>query len=234
MVLLFDIDGTLCLAGNLGVHRRSFIEVLAETTGLPITLDDWQQLSDAGLTNGNTDLAIAREILRRHNLSDEQIDAQLDTIKALVIERFLELSENGDSVTMIDGALEGLEQVHAAGVKLALLTGNLEELAYIKMRHLGLEHFFIKGQGAFGSDAEDRNTFVAIASERLPEPDDHLAIVGDTPRDIAAARAGGIQVIAVATGAYGPEELRDADVVIESLRELPRALRELGWPLETA
>ncbi len=53
-------------------------------------------------------------------------------------------------------------------------------------------------------------------------------VVGDTPSDIACARAGGAHVVAVATGRFGPERLRAADVVLERLADLPLALERLG------
>jgi phosphoglycolate phosphatase-like HAD superfamily hydrolase len=45
-------------------------------------------------------------------------------------------------------------------------------------------------------------------------------IIGDTPRDIACARADGLRCIAVATGPYAAEELADADVVLASAHDL--------------
>jgi phosphoglycolate phosphatase-like HAD superfamily hydrolase len=53
-------------------------------------------------------------------------------------------------------------------------------------------------------------------------------VIGDTPRDIACARADGALVVAVATGPFGADQLSDADVVLEDLRELDAALDSLS------
>ena len=42
-------------------------------------------------------------------------------------------------------------------------------------------------------------------------------MIGDTPRDIACARADGVRCVAVTTGRYGPEELAGADEELEEL-----------------
>ena len=43
-------------------------------------------------------------------------------------------------------------------------------------------------------------------------------MIGDTPRDIACARADGVRVVAVATGPYSAEALADADAVVDGVR----------------
>ena len=65
-----------------------------------------------------------------------------------------------------------------------------------------------------------------IARQRAREGQDgewpraRTAVIGDTPRDIACARADGVRVAAIATGPYGVEELREADAVARDAGEL--------------
>jgi phosphoglycolate phosphatase len=109
--------------------------------------------------------------------------------------------------------------------RLALLTGNLEPIARLKIGRAGLGHFFEPGQGGFGSDHEDRTELPAIARRRAGHyPRAKTVVIGDTPRDIACARADGVRCIAVATGPFGPDELAKADVVLRSAHELLDAL----------
>jgi phosphoglycolate phosphatase-like HAD superfamily hydrolase len=97
-------------------------------------------------------------------------------------------------------------------VFLGLLTGNVALGAQLKLEAFGLWHYF--RCGAYGSDSGDRNTLVPVAQARacalsgrdfLPS---QILVIGDTPRDIACARAHGAQVMAVATGSYSVEELQ--------------------------
>ena len=105
---------------------------------------------------------------------------------------------------------------------MGLLTGNLEPLGYGKIARIGLGPAELPF-GAFGSDAADRNALPAIAAQRASAAlgrevtGADLVIIGDTPRDIACARAAGATAVAVATGRHGADELAEADVVLETL-----------------
>ncbi len=100
------------------------------------------------------------------------------------------------------------------GVFLALLTGNYVEGARIKLEHFDLWRYF--RSGAFGGDAPIRAGLVPVAMERArafgwragAEPD--VVVVGDTPHDVACAKANGVRAIGVATGPYTVEQLSEA------------------------
>jgi phosphoglycolate phosphatase-like HAD superfamily hydrolase len=111
---------------------------------------------------------------------------------------------------------------------MSLVTGNLEPIAHLKLKRAGIGHHFPSGQGGFGSDHEDRSELPAIARQRAGDhPREDTVVIGDTPRDIACARADGVKVIAIATGPYAPAELQDADVVITRADELHAAIASL-------
>ena len=119
------------------------------------------------------------------------------------------------------------------GVRLGLLTGNYEPIARLKLKRAGIGWAFPPGQGAFGSDAEDRTALPAIARRRAgtphaPHPRQATIVIGDTPRDIACARADGLRCVAVASGPFSSEALMDADTVARDAAELPGILRALG------
>src|SRR5439155_22127931 len=104
----------------------------------------------------------------------------------------------------------------------ALLTGNPPAVARARMERLGLARFFVPGQGAFGCEREDRVDLFALARHRAGEwPADRTVAVGDTPLNVSTAHAAGCLCVAVTTGSFGPDELGEADAVVEDLRFVP-------------
>ena len=102
--------------------------------------------------------------------------------------------------------------------------------ARIKLEHFGLWDRF--AWGAFGDDHAERDALaraaVADAPARgvpLADPS-HAVVVGDTPFDIACARAAGARVVAVATGGHSLDELRGLgpDVAVATLDDLDAVL----------
>jgi phosphoglycolate phosphatase-like HAD superfamily hydrolase len=119
------------------------------------------------------------------------------------------------------------------GVTLALLTGNFEPVARLKLRRAGIGRWFPAGQGAFGSDSEDRAALPPIARRRAgaigrPYARDQAIVIGDTPRDIACAHADGVRCVAVTSGPFDTTELSGADAVARDSVELRARLEELG------
>jgi phosphoglycolate phosphatase len=113
-----------------------------------------------------------------------------------------------------------------------LLTGNLAPVARLKLRMMSLVEFFDFESGAYGSDSPRRTDLPLIAAERAARrygrvfagPD--IVIVGDTPNDIACARAVGARAVAVATGPFSVDELRlhAPDAVLPDLTDTGAAL----------
>jgi phosphoglycolate phosphatase-like HAD superfamily hydrolase len=115
-------------------------------------------------------------------------------------------------------------------VTLSLVTGNYEPVARLKLARAGLGGSFAPGQGALGSDAEDRAALPHLARRRagaggVPHPREQTIVIGDTPRDIACAKADGLRCIAVASGPFAASELSGADHVVADAGELGEFLR---------
>jgi phosphoglycolate phosphatase-like HAD superfamily hydrolase len=109
------------------------------------------------------------------------------------------------------------------------VTGNYEPIGRLKLRLAGIGKWFASAPGAFGSDSEDRAALPAIARRRAGHtPRAETVVVGDTPRDIACARADGVRCVAVTSGQYGAAALSGADAVATDADELRRRLEELG------
>jgi phosphoglycolate phosphatase-like HAD superfamily hydrolase len=111
--------------------------------------------------------------------------------------------------------------------RLSLVTGNVEPIARLKLARAGLGEYFEVGQGGFGSDHHDRAELPAIARARAGDwPRERTVVIGDTPRDIACARADRVRVAAVATGPYAIEALADADAVVDDARAMLPVLED--------
>jgi phosphoglycolate phosphatase len=220
VLLLFDIDGTLLLRAA-DAHAAAIREALRTVHG--VTDPQRRGLEVAG----RTDADIARNLLVAAGIPATQIDERADDVRIVACEAYARLvpDDLGDHVA--PGMKELLERLsQREDTKLALVTGNFEPIARLKLRAGGIGRYFARGQGGFGSDHEDRAMLPQIARRRAAEGEDeewpraHTAVIGDTPRDIACARADGVRVAAIATGPYGPEELRQADAVARDAREL--------------
>ncbi|ABC80448.1 HAD family hydrolase [Anaeromyxobacter dehalogenans] len=217
-VILWDVDGTLISCGGAG--RRALERALAERCG---PLDG----ALAGLRlDGMTDRLIVREALSllAHPFSDDACDGVL----ARYLEHLaVEIRNPGYQVLPgVEAALRALR----GRVPQGLCTGNVAEGARVKLAQGGLDAYFDWGPGAicgFAADGEAREHVVAAAVRRASarlgrtlDPAEAL-VVGDTPRDVAAAHRVGCPVLAVATGRYSADELAasGADQVIASLED---------------
>ncbi len=229
-ILLFDIDGTLVHAGGAG--RRSIERALAEHVG---ELDG--ALSGLRL-DGMTDRLLVREALAAAGrpFDDALCDRVLETYVG-----FLRDEIRTPAFRVLPGVPELLEGLRRRRVAMGLCTGNVADGARIKLSRGGLEAFFEWGPEAicgFAADGEARERIVEAALRRASarlgrtvSPGEAL-VIGDTPRDVAAARAAGVPVLAVATGRYGVEELAacGADRVVPSLEGPAVAALLAGWP----
>jgi len=183
---------------------------------------------------GRTDGEIARLILLRAGVSAERIDDRADQVRRVCCDEYARRCPVDLTATVLPDVRETLEWARAReGAISALLTGNYEPVARLKLARAGLGACFARGQGAFGSDSEDRAMLPEIARRRAgarghPYPRERTVVIGDTPRDIACARADGVQVVAVATGPFSTDELAGADAVVPGAGELPVALAALG------
>jgi phosphoglycolate phosphatase len=221
LLVLFDIDGTL-LRGATKAHAVALHRALTEVHGIR---DPERVKYEAA---GRTDGEIARTILLGHGVSAQRIDDRADDVREATCRIHAELLVEDLSHTVLPGVVDLLAQLDGSDeASLALVTGNFEPVARRKLRQARLGRYFPAGQGAFGSDAEDRAALPAIARRRAHHhPRERTVIVGDTPRDIACARADGIDCVAVATGPVPADELSRADAVVADARGVGEVLQQ--------
>lgn len=221
MLLLFDIDGTL-LVGATAAHREALARAVREVHGASV--------SDGFVaTAGRTDPAICRSILTLAGVDAKAIDDGAQAVAEAAVAAYAELCPPDLAAHVAPRAPETLEDLAADGHVLSLVTGNLEPIARLKLERAGLGHHFVRGQGGFGSDHEDRAALPAVARARAgtpgrPHPRAETIVIGDTPLDVLCARADGLRSVAVTTGPHPAEDLGDADALLDSLAALPATL----------
>lgn len=207
-LLLFDIDGTLLSTD--GAAKRAFHRTLLDVYGTagPIGRHDFA---------GKTDPQIARELLRLARLEEAVIDRGLDRLwQGYLSALRQELAAAGHRTRVMPGVeplLDRLERMEEDAL-CALLTGNIEPGAALKLESAGLAGRF--AFGAYGSDDERRGGLPAVALRRAREhalrafAGDDAVVIGDTPHDVACGREAGMRTAGVATGPYTVDELRRA------------------------
>ena len=213
--VLFDLDGTLLTAHGAG--RQAVESALSDALGRPVS-------SEGVSFSGKTDLQILREVLALQALDGHDLD---DLVRACgtAYEGLMLAAMCPGAASALPGAEAAVQAVADAGHRMGVLTGNIESCAYAKLDAAGLGGRF--AWGAFGSDDEDRDRLPAHAARRYAAHygeavgADAFVLVGDTPRDIACARAAGAAVVAVATGRYSRDALaaHAPDLVLDSLED---------------
>jgi phosphoglycolate phosphatase-like HAD superfamily hydrolase len=191
-VYLFDIDGTL-LRDPGRIHYNAFSKACLEVLGHPLSLEPVT-------VAGSTDPRILSEAFAAAGIADATWRPYQPRLLAAICSA-VERDAASMQLTIMPGVVNALRHLAAAGKWLGVATGNLESIGWLKLERTGLrEHFTF---GGFSDAYEQRAAMIAAAAAKARElAGQHasIVIVGDTPFDIAAARANALPVIAVATG----------------------------------
>ena len=222
-LILFDIDGTLFDPGKVG--RKAITRAFHDAFSIR---DAFSGIHMAG----KTDIQIIKEALVAQGLSSD--DGAIPGILARYVP-FLKSEVNTGQMKLKPGVLKLLHDLEKTdGFHLALLTGNIEQGARIKLSAFDLNGYF--PMGAFGDDHEDRNRLLPIALEKFRAMTamdigfSDCVVIGDTPMDVQCSRPFGAIAIAVATGPYSHEKLSKtgADYVLNDLTQTKEL--ELFYP----
>jgi phosphoglycolate phosphatase len=221
-LLLFDIDGTLIHARGAGIRaiNRAFSD-----------LYDIEDAMQGIKPDGKTDPLILREMFR-NTLNRDYLGGEADRIYRGYLLYLEEEMKKRNPITVLDGISQILKAISLRDdLKLGVATGNIEEGAWIKLRHSGLDSYF--EFGAFGCDSEDRGEIIRVAIERGERVFnncsgfDEVFVIGDTPFDIIHGKEAGATVFGVATGSYslGDLEIYDPDYLFEDFSDVDMALK---------
>lgn len=225
MIVLLDIDGTLIRTGRAG--SRAMSRAFEDVFGVAGAFDGVEMA-------GRTDKWILDDAASRAgvDLSGDNFRRFQDRYSARLMDT---LREPTPGKGVLPGVRRLLETLDARDdVFTALLTGNCEEGARIKLQHFDIWKFF--RCGAYGDEVTDRNHLFEIAVRRAEacgaprvQPSD-VVVVGDTVLDVACAKAAGARSVAVATGPCDVDTLRKsgADVVVRDLSDTEGFFRLLS------
>jgi phosphoglycolate phosphatase-like HAD superfamily hydrolase len=198
-ILLWDIDGTLLRSVRPNSFKDYTIPMLEEVFGTAGRLHEMQ-------VSGMTDLQIVGEALRDEGFTHEHIRARVHEVRERYMIAMRGVTGNGvEYFRILPGVRETLTAVaEHPRYHSALLTGNIEPAAHLKMELVGLSEFFTL-PGAFGDESHDRRDLPALAADRIREflqldlAPEQFIVIGDTPNDIACARHFGARALSVAT-----------------------------------
>jgi phosphoglycolate phosphatase len=232
-ILLWDIDGTLIRSVHTGGYKVYTIPVLEEIFGTSGQLATMH-------VSGMTDLQIIAEALRDEGFTHDDIRKRIHEVSVRITEEARRVTGNGTPFfQVIPGVREMLDVLDQhPRYRSALLTGNIEAMAYLKMELVGLEKYFSL-PGAFGDESHDRKDLPALAAERIRNQlkmnlaAEQFIVLGDTPNDIGCAQHFGARAVALGTGRfYSAEELlacepdaflpdlSDTELVLETLSRI--------------
>ncbi len=209
---LFDVDGTLIRCGVQVKHI--YEEALREITGLKVP--------EGYDFSGKTDSQITSEILSLGEVEEDKIESLIPVIKNRYLQ-LLDIKLDRSSVEVLPGVYSLLDKLTIFDqVNVGLLTGNWKRGAYIKLSPFGLDSYF--RWGFFGEDGYLRKHLVQKAVKYVSSQGgkvEDIVIVGDSWRDVEAAKAYGIKAVGVTTGWTSADTLLTfgADVVVESLED---------------
>lgn len=198
-VLLFDIDNTLLNTGGAGGHAMNL--AFQEMFGIS---DGFAKVE----FSGRTDLYILLEGLRLHGI-DGGHEAHLgDFLERYYVHLRRTLRERQGH--LLPGFPQLLESLSRRDAMIGLATGNFREAAWMKVEHYGIRGYF--SGGVFGEESHDRSEMVRAGIERLAQgvARENILIIGDTPHDVSSALDNGLTAVAVATGNYDVEQLRES------------------------
>lgn len=213
VIALFDIDGTLVDTGGAGA--RSWSYAFERLYGVRANVG-------AHSSAGETDPFVARATFQAAIGRAPSLD-ELARLYAAYLLRLSDELEDPTGYLVLGGVRSTLTTLSDAGVALGIVSGAMEGAARMKLTPGDLNRFFLFG--AYGSDSPDRTAITELAmhkAERLLGEEIRRAdvfVVGDTPLDVLAARKAGATSVAVASGKYSVDRLRDAgaDHVLPSL-----------------
>ncbi len=214
MILLFDIDGTLILSGGAG--RRAFERVFMEMYGIRESMHGFQP-------QGKTDTLITIELIKKF-LNRKPEKDEIKIILKKYCDYLVHEVRNSPGYRVLPGVVNVLEELHSdENILLGLATGNIKCGAEIKLSRADLVKYF--DFGVYG-DTPNRTELLhrahqlgqKIALERGIE-NTRTVVIGDTIRDVKAAREAGLEVVLVATGPEPIDLLKrsNPDLIVETL-----------------
>jgi len=215
-MVLFDIDGTLIRRAGPH-HRQALVDAIRRAVSVETT-------TEGVPVAGMLDRDILTTMMTRAGMKPGAIRKAMPAVIKHAQSIYVRTSPNL-ARKVCPGVRRMLGRLQRRGAVIGLVTGNLSRIGWRKMERAGLRPYF--RFGAFAELANDRAGLVRFAIRHARRQgwigrDSHISLIGDHPNDVRAAKANGIQAIAVATGLTEFEELQShaPDIVVPDLRSL--------------
>lgn len=218
-LLIWDIDGTILDCKGCG--RMALSRTFERLHG------HRDAFVDVDLT-GKIDIEVIEEVVRHHVISDFNLERFM-TAYGRVLEDVMHQIEG---IGVLPGVREVLDRIKdEKDYYLTIATGNCKTGALGKMSHCGVDAYF--ETGAYGDQARDRAALIGVAIRNAQAhygvdfDETGIFYLGDTPKDIEAAKANGIQSVAVSTGFYTREALKShlPHYLLESMEDMDQVRR---------
>ncbi len=212
ILLIWDIDGTLI--NCKGVGRKAMNCAFEKVYGVSSGFDKVNM-------SGRLDERIVRDAFEIHGIKDESLENFYDAYGEALNEQ-MEIHQP----YVHEGVTTILNETQVTGRVLNTVgTGNCKVGAQMKLRFTGLDHFM--RLGSYGSDHDERWALIEDVIEQAKTikgssfDQDHIYVIGDTPRDIIAGQKNKVKTIALETGGYSKDELLkyNPDFVLPSLSD---------------
>jgi phosphoglycolate phosphatase len=225
-LIFFDIDGTLTRTQNGYIP---FNEAVFKTFGVR---GDIRSV----IPDGNTDPRIVEDIFAQANLKLALGEGQWAEFSRNLRECYSNAVRQGaTTIRALPGAAPLLRRLLVTDEFIcSVVTGNLEAMATVKLQAAELASYLCRG--AYGSDSPHRADLPLIAKQRCEQlnheliPLDQCIIVGDTPKDLEAARQNHMKCVLVGTGRYPVEELllSQPDCCLPDLCDIAEVIKALA------
>jgi phosphoglycolate phosphatase-like HAD superfamily hydrolase len=202
LLVLFDIDGTLTRRAG-STHRDALVAAVRAILGVETRNDNIP-------VHGMLDPDILMRMMINAGVSRRQARPALPAICRAAVRYYLENVPDLRRKTC-PGVRPLLNRLRRRGAVLGVVSGNLSRIGWKKLACAGLREYF-----RFGTFADMAATRIELARLALRRAESRgwingrapRVLIGDTPNDVEAGRANGIDTIAVATGLSSMGELR--------------------------
>jgi len=213
-LVLFDIDGTLMEESP--THTASFDYVCKQIYGVDTDIKSFPR-------HGMTDIGIMYGLLKKHSIPEAEIKNKLDTAFQAMV-NYVSTNIQPADYKLLDNVKNMLDALKVNGFISGILTGNIKPIAEIRLKHAGIENYFVTG--GYGSDDIIRSKLVDYAIKRYGKDINRseIYLIGDTPLDIKAAREASTKAIGVATGIYPITDLSSADLVLKNFKDINKLI----------
>ncbi|MER7501315.1 haloacid dehalogenase-like hydrolase [Nonomuraea pusilla] len=216
-LVLWNVD--LTLVDVAIVTREAYAEAFRAVTGRPLV-----KLVPA-LGRPDSEVVFETLLVNGVQAEDDHLPAFLGALAAAFAARRDRLPADGRVMPGAEAALTSVARLD--GVVQTLLTGTIKSNAVLKLKAFGLDRFVDFELGGYGEEVYPKATLLQVAQSRAGQrlgtrfTSANTVVVGDSARDVQAARIGGAAMIAVASGRSTAAELREAgaDVVLPDLSD---------------